>query len=105
MLVFFIKAIPTEPKNLTVYHLDQESIKLKWNSIGNYSLNTIQYIISCFKCINNSESRNSICVNKVTCENYTKYIPDRNRIFKNEFVFFNYSIIYNIIKYSFVIIE
>ena len=79
--------MPTEPKNLTIYHLDQESIKLSWNSIGNYGLNTIQYIISCFKCINNNDdddSPNSMCTNKVSCENYTQYIPDRNKIFNNE---------------------
>ena len=75
--------IPTEPKNLTVYHLDQESIELRWNSIGNYSLNTIQYIISCFKCSDNRDSHNSMCTNKVACDNYTKFIPDRNEIFDN----------------------
>ena len=84
--------MPTEPKNLTVYHLDQESIKLSWNSIGNYSLNKIQYIITCYKCIHSTDtdedSPNSMCTNKVLCQNSIQFIPDRNKLFNNQYEFF-----------------
>lgn len=83
--------MPTEPKNLTVYYVDQATIRLRWNAIDNYEQNTIQYIVNCYKCDKNNSSSsntlpNSVCSNKVACENFVKYIPDKNLLFNNEYV-------------------
>ncbi len=79
--------MPTEPKNLTVFHLDQATIKLRWNSIGNYQANTVKYVVDCKKCSDFGKkqfSRQANCVVREPCDNYIQYLPNKNEIFDNE---------------------
>jgi hypothetical protein len=119
---------PSEPKNLTVYHLDQATIKLRWDAIDNYAANKVQYKLQCYKCkenfysssnvdtalssiepsisnakfynsnrlrnrmttypmINSTHRRNkvnSVCAEKSPCENYVRFSPKKDQIFKNK---------------------
>lgn len=84
---------PPEPKNLTVYYLDQATIKLRWESIKNYAAEKVQYKIQCYKCQEKTYnfhksyiniSNTNSCFRKSQCENYIKYKPEKNEIFSNE---------------------
>ena len=88
---------PPEPKNLTVYYLDQTSIKLRWDPINNYEKNMVQYKLECYKCVENSRHergfisteiirRNSMCSEKILCENYVQIVPKKDEIFENKYV-------------------
>ena len=87
---------PPEPKNLTVYYLDQTSIKLRWDPVNNYEKNAIQYNLECFKCVESNARRdfistdlirrNSMCSDKVPCENYVQIVPKKEEIFENKYV-------------------
>ncbi|CAF0783960.1 unnamed protein product [Brachionus calyciflorus] len=86
---------PPEPKNLTVYYIDQTSIKLRWNSIENYDKKLVQYKLECSKCIQNpletllvnpSKNPNTIfsCNDKIPCESYINFNPKKDDIFNNQ---------------------
>ena len=81
---------PPEPKNLTVYYLDQTTIKLRWNALTNYDPTLIKYKLECFKCIGgNSNAQNdtkskSVCTEKTQCEPYIQITPDKSEIFDNK---------------------
>lgn len=36
---------------MTVYYLDQTTIKLRWNAIENYEKTSVQYVLQCYKCV------------------------------------------------------
>ena len=85
---------PPEPKNLTVYYLDQTSIKLRWDPISNYEQSMVQYKLECFKCVEHANKkefisteiirRNSLCSERVLCENYVQIVPKKEEIFENK---------------------
>ena len=91
------KVMPTEPKNLTVFYMDQSSIKLRWNSIGTYEANSVRYVIECMKCVEASALgshraankkysilRSTNCARKVKCEDYVQFTPPKDQIFDNQ---------------------
>ncbi len=89
---------PREPKNLTVYHVDQASLKLGWDPIQGYKPSKVQYKVDCHKCRDGrlgfytiqqqqqqqQQQRNSMCIQRSPCESYIKFTPMRNQIFSNE---------------------
>lgn len=98
-----LKAYPPEPKNLTVYYLDQTSIKLRWNQIDNYDKSVVQYKLECFKCIDpnistqttpkssttsssssSSTSRTNGCYERQSCESYIEMTPHSDNLFDNK---------------------
>ena len=87
--------MPTEPKNLTVYYLDQATIKLRWDPIENYDMSTIAYKLECYKCIERSSEmtdgqgakarRNAgMCTERARCEKHVQISPNRNEITTNK---------------------
>lgn len=74
---------------MSVYYIDQSSIKLKWNPIDNYDKNLVQYKLECSKCIDSSnkpKNRKSIfsCSERVACESYANFEPQKDQIFDNK---------------------
>ena len=94
---------PPEPKNLTVYYLDQTSMRLRWDPVDGFLPSQVKYKLACFKCKENyfltgEASRpnpnatiistvlrsNSMCMDKVPCENYVRFSSKQDEIFKNK---------------------
>ncbi len=80
---------PSEPKNLTVFYLDQTSIKLRWDAVDGYPTDKVQYKVECYKCdtknnLNFGNAQSFGCLEKLTCESYVKYLPKKEQIFKNK---------------------
>lgn len=78
-------AYPKEPQNLTLYYLDQTTIKLRWNRVENYDSSQLKYKVDCFKCraANVSTSSgsgrklsptSSSCHDKTPCESYIQAV-------------------------------
>lgn len=72
---------PNEPQNLTIYYLDQTSIKLRWNPIETTQSNTVEYKLDCFKCSQEQQQQPqqlanntfSSCKQKQPCDPYIHY--------------------------------
>jgi hypothetical protein len=65
---------PAEPKNLTLYYLDQASVRLRWNLIdpaSSYDIAQIRYKLDCYKCASNATNRQQKkCIERQPCESY-----------------------------------
>lgn len=80
VLILLVIEYPDEPKNLTIYFIDQTSVKMRWNKISN---SDAEFKFSCFKCTPRTTNQTQ-CINKQPCQVLIKYFSLQENLTQSE---------------------